>query len=330
MSIQTNILQFYIRLHYFFFILFGLWPYNLKKSFFFYYIYAIIVGALINYSNPTCAMFLVRHFNTYKTSSVYTKFQFFVVIMQVSVLVVISFYQIIYMHKHIKLALKFLQFFQKIKLTFNNIKHHQPLNIIKPLIIYAISFYLVNCLKTYGNYGRYKFQSKLDDNINFQIAIILLINFIISFLPCYICAGMLLSTFCFTQINLNIKNTLNQAKYISMDLLRNGKHKKQMTMQQYCDLTDKLETMAIFHFQLSKLTVKFVALCSIQFTVYTCWKLLTSIFQIFTIYSTLSNNKKLHKRVLWLIMANVMAISADFIILIVTTYVCAAVTKEVK
>lgn len=271
-------------------------------------------------------MFLVRHFNTYKTLSVYTKFQFFVVIMQVLVLFVITFYQIMYMHKHLKIAYKFINFFQKIKLTFNK---YDQLNIIKPLIIFAISFYVVNGLKTYGNYGRYKFQSKPDDDINVQVSIILLVNFIISFLPSYICGGMLLFSYCFKQINLNIKNILKQAEYISIELLTNGKYQRQMTMQQFCDLTDKLETMAIFHLQLSKLSIEFIALGSFQFIVFTCWKLVTSIFQIFTIYSTLSNNTKIHKRVLWLMMANIMALLADFIILIVTMYVCAAITNEV-
>lgn len=323
---QQHILTLFVRIHYFFYILFGLWPFNTRKPLTSYYLYAIAFGSFINYANPTCAMFLVRHFTTYRSSNVSTKFQFFVVVMQVIVLFAIYIHQIFSMHRQIEVALSFRKLFRKLQPMFNQ----NPENLTCSLIIYGISFYVVNILKAYGNYGRYKFQSKQSDNIDLQVSMILLVNFVISFLPTHMCAVMLAFICCFKQINHQIETILRLASFVSTDLMRNGYRKRHMTMQMFCDLTDRLDLMAMFHFKLSKLAIAFISLCSFQFIVFTCWKMVTTIFQIFVIYSTLSNNSRIKKRVAWLMFANLSAVSADFLILFVTNYVCATVINEVS
>lgn len=324
--LQQQILSLFVRIHYFFYILFGLWPFDIQKPLTSYYLYAIAFGSFINYVNPTCAMFLVRHFTTYKSSNVSTKFQLFVVVMQVIVLAVISVHQIMFMHRHIEIVVSFRKVVRKLRPMFSR----KPVNLTSSLIIYAVSFYAVNILKAYGNYGRYKFQATPSDKIDLQVSMILLVNFVVSFLPAHMCAVMLAFICCFKQINYQIEIILRRATFGATDVLRNGYRRRQMTMQMFCDLTDRLDLMAMLHFKLTKLATAFIALYSFQFIVFTCWKLVTSIFQIFVIYSTLSNNSRIKKRVLWLMAANVMAVLADFLILIVTNYVCATVSNEVS
>lgn len=325
---QEKYLKFLINLHLICCKIFGLWPIFESKSLIYYYIYSTIFSSVFHVLNIMSTKYLIAHSKTFRSMRTAFRINYFT-IMQIANWFIIYIFQMLQMNQHLRLYQIFLRYIENLM----NISQEKNHNYRKQLVIYSIVVFLYNGLRIYSTFVRYRHQSH-DTYLDLNITILMTINYIASYLINYIIGFMLIMEFCFRLINGRVLEIIKNCSTIQ-GKIRNDQRKHHISMQKFCDLSDRLDQMAIFYSETVKLTRSFNHMCAPQFIVYTAWRMISTLFYMFLIYLKLKHNQTHEKHILGgtysvLLLSNTIAVGYDFLMLTAVNYVYEAVTNEVS
>lgn len=180
-------------------------------------------------------------------------------------------------------------------LTLRICKHFviKEFSYLKLLLLYTFKSNVMMIYLAYCIVFRMYLMSKIDF---FATVAYFGTNFVISIVPNLFIGIVLTASFLFRQINLRVKEIFHAAIAIS------AAGAKPHLMQRYCELSDRLDEIAILHLELCKLTNAIKAVTSYQVSNYIVLKFMSLLVQLFFAYMYVSvwihqkeeNSRQLH------------------------------------
>lgn len=106
----------------------------------------------------------------------------------------------------------------------------------------------------------------------FMAAIYVVPSALITLLIDYYCGCMLLCAFYFKQINKSVATIMARIEKLLRKVHSSSYKKKQRFMQEFCDLSDQLDDMAVLHKKLSVITLRYNEMWSKLTLLYVIWR----------------------------------------------------------
>lgn len=106
----------------------------------------------------------------------------------------------------------------------------------------------------------------------FLAAVYIVPSALITLLIDYYCGCMLLSAFYFKQINSSVAIIIGRIKGLLRKVHTLGYDKKNKFMQEFCNLSDQLDEMAVFHKKLSVITLRYNEMWSNLTLLFVIWR----------------------------------------------------------
>lgn len=109
-------------------------------------------------------------------------------------------------------------------------------------------------------------------NNAFLTVVYILQSVIPTLLTDYFCGGMLVVEFYFKHLNIQIRQIISRTIYLTNKVQIQNGDRKYNFMQQFCDLSDRLDRMAAMHKRLSCLTLEYNRIWSKLTLFYVIWR----------------------------------------------------------
>lgn len=171
---------------------------------------------------------------------------------------------------------------------------------------------------------------KISKKIRTWAVVFMSANFTILIVPNVFYASMIIVYFMFKQINLKIKRIVRSAASVNSESGTN--ETKFYRMQSYCELSDRLDEMALLHLEICKLTRDINAVFSLHLTNYITLKYTTKLVHLFFVYMYVSSWAKqddVHQFPTTLIVNAIQTILINALELAIKTHVCYITAREV-
>lgn len=234
-----------IDIHHVLFQLFGLIPFKCTRfSIIIFHIYSITFVTAISWfylKNTLYAEIKVKYWFDEKTSELT---RFFVKSFNITCVVVVSlvyFNQNVSYRRQIDHAAKMSNLFRQINESCSdNLRYRKSLRIF---LFFGV---FINVLAQIMIALKYNMTTKFEHQ--FDILFTVLPNMVVQFVSDWYMGGMLMMAAHFRLINTEVKRILTKATRLTREAeSRDNHHRKYLFMQDFCDLSDRLDRMAMLH-----------------------------------------------------------------------------------
>lgn len=145
----------------------------------------------------------------------------------------------------------------------------------KEIIIYSLIVIVTNFIYEFPLFIMHFFEQ----NSIILAIFYILPTFVASLLTDYYCGGILLAAFYLKAINTNVMNVIDKIKH-----LIDRQTKKNQNMQEFCDLSDRLDEMQMFHRNVCTMTMEWNRLWSMLTLIYIIWRLFLMVMELYYIF----------------------------------------------
>lgn len=235
----------------------------------------IILFQIYSFGFVSIAIYYRHTTSTYNFESFNFLSDYYSLILNLSselITLIVYFLQHINLSKQLNFDLKVKQFLQHINeiILLDDDRNGQ-----KEIIIYSIIVCVTNIIYEIPLFVIHYYDQK---NVIFGIYFILPI-IVTSLLSDYYCGGILLAAFYLKKLNQKLVKTINEIGH-----LISRKNKNHKFMQQFCDLSDKLDKLQMLHKQICCMTMEFNRLWSMTMLIYIIWRVFAMIMELYYIF----------------------------------------------
>lgn len=149
---------------------------------------------------------------------------------------------------------------------------------VKLLLLYTFKTIVLMIFVAYCIVIRMYLTSLMD---GFAVLAFFLINYVISIVPNIFFGAVLLAYYLFKQINIKVKRTTEAA--ITLSALK-ADLTQHLRMQRFCELSDRLDEIAVVHLELCKLINALNSVASLQLSSHVTLKFISLLVQMFFVY----------------------------------------------